>query len=65
MTIGIDLGSRRAKFALLDGERIVRLEACDTIPFYKRHGRIEGEDLILDLEGSGMFSSAELASSPI
>jgi predicted CoA-substrate-specific enzyme activase len=58
--IGIDLGSRKAKFALLNGREIVRLADYDTIAFYKRFGRLEGDDLILDLKGSGLFDDLEL-----
>jgi predicted CoA-substrate-specific enzyme activase len=61
MNIGIDLGSRKAKFALLDGRRIVRLADQDTVTFYKRHGRMEGEELSLDLAGCGLFAPEELA----
>ncbi len=60
MRIGIDLGSRKAKFALLEKGDIVRLTEFDTIAFYKRFGRLHGEELSLDLAGSGMFSAGEL-----
>ena len=60
MRIGIDLGSRKAKFALLGAGGIIRLADYDTIAFYKRFGRLEGEDLSLDLAASGMFSDLEL-----
>jgi (R)-2-hydroxyacyl-CoA dehydratese activating ATPase len=65
MKIGIDLGSRKAKFALLQDSKIVRLADYDTITFYKRFGSLEGADLSLDLKGSGLFSSGELASAEI
>src|SRR4051794_8020182 len=58
--IGIDLGSRKAKFALLNGTEILRLSDMDTISFYKKFGKIEGEQLCLDLLGSGIFSAEEL-----
>lgn len=60
LNIGIDLGSRTAKFALLDGDIIVRLAAHDTITFYKRYGRLDGDDLVLDLAASSLFSEAEI-----
>lgn len=60
MKIGIDLGSRKAKFALLQDEKIVRLADYDTIIFYKRFGRLDGDDLTLDLLGSGLFAIDEL-----
>ena len=40
--LGIDLGSRQAKFALLDGHKIVWLKVFDTIPFYKLYGGMRG-----------------------
>ena len=61
LAIGIDLGSRKAKFALLDDGRIVRLADFDTITFYKRFGRLVDEELTLDLAGTGLFSGEELA----
>jgi predicted CoA-substrate-specific enzyme activase len=63
--IGIDLGSRKAKFALLKGKKIVRLDDMDTISFYKKYGRIEGEELSLDLLRSGIFSEDELSQAAI
>jgi (R)-2-hydroxyacyl-CoA dehydratese activating ATPase len=63
--IGIDLGSRKAKFALLSGTDIVRLADLDTIAFYKKYGSMVGEELSLDLEGSGIFTADELAQATI
>ncbi|UFS72781.1 acyl-CoA dehydratase activase [Geomonas sp. RF6] len=65
MKIGIDLGSRKAKFALLSGKEVVRLANLDTITFYKRFGRMEGDELSLDLEGSGIFTGDELAAASV
>jgi predicted CoA-substrate-specific enzyme activase len=65
MNLGIDLGSRKAKFALMDGERILRLADHDTVPFYKRYGRLEGEELVLDLAASNLFSHEELAGAEV
>jgi len=59
--IGMDLGSRKAKFALLVDGNIIRLADYDTMPFYKRFGRMEGEELYLDLAGTGLFGAQELA----
>lgn len=59
--IGIDLGSRKAKFALMRGGEIVRLADLDTIAFYKKYGSIVNDELALDLPGSGIFSAEELA----
>lgn len=60
MRIGIDLGSRKAKFALLQESVVVRLADYDTITFYKRFGRLAGEELTLDLAGTGLFAAEEL-----
>lgn len=65
LKIGIDLGSRKAKFALLEDGGIIRLAEYDTITFYKQFGRLEGEDLSLDLAGSGLFGDEELAKASV
>jgi predicted CoA-substrate-specific enzyme activase len=57
--LGIDLGSRQAKFALLDGPDIVWLQAFDTIPFYKRYGGMRGGKLTLDFDAMGLLSAEE------
>lgn len=59
--IGIDLGSRKAKFALVEDGVITKLADRDTVTFYKRFGRLEGDELVLDLAGSDIFSAGELA----
>jgi predicted CoA-substrate-specific enzyme activase len=61
MRIGIDLGSRKAKFALYGDGNIVRLAGYDTIAFYKRYGRLEGDELSLDLAGTGLLDGQDLA----
>jgi len=65
MKIGLDLGSRKVKFALVDGVRVVRLDAFDTLSFYKRFGRMVGEELSFDLERTGLLSSDELSSASV
>lgn len=65
MKIGIDLGSRKAKFALLRGEEPLRLADYDTINFYKRFGRLSDDELSLDLAGSGLFTAEELDASEL
>lgn len=65
LKIGIDLGSRKAKFALMRGDEIVRLADLDTIAFYKKYGSIVNDELSLDLLGSGIFSAEELAQAQI
>jgi predicted CoA-substrate-specific enzyme activase len=65
MRLGIDLGSRQAKFALFQSGDLVRLAEHDTISFYKRYGRLEGDILSLDLVGSGIFTAEEATSSTV
>lgn len=57
--LGIDLGSRQAKFALLDGPEIVWLKVFDTIPFYKRYGGMRGGKLTLDFDAMGLLATEE------
>jgi predicted CoA-substrate-specific enzyme activase len=65
MRIGIDLGSRKVKFAAADCEMVTRLADYDTLAFYKRFGAIVDEELTFDLSGTGMFSAEELAAASI
>ncbi|HEX9023350.1 MAG TPA: acyl-CoA dehydratase activase [Geobacteraceae bacterium] len=58
--IGIDLGSRKAKFALFENGAVARLADYDTIVFYKRFGRLEGDELTLDLAATGLFTPSDL-----
>jgi len=65
MRIGIDLGSRKVKFALADEGAVLRLETFDTLSFYKRFGRMKGDDLTFDLAGTGLFSDREVAEASV
>jgi (R)-2-hydroxyacyl-CoA dehydratese activating ATPase len=65
LKIGIDLGSRKAKFALMQDGKILRLADLDTIAFYKKYGSIVNDELSLDLKGSGIFTAEELAAADI
>ncbi len=65
LKIGIDLGSRKAKFALLRDGEIGRLADYDTVTFYKRFGAIVEEELRLDLGATGLFSAEELAGAAV
>ncbi|HEY6871368.1 MAG TPA: acyl-CoA dehydratase activase [Geobacteraceae bacterium] len=65
MQIGIDLGSRKAKFAALAGDEVVRLADYDTVTFYKRFGSMVGEELRLDLGATGLFAPEELAGAAV
>lgn len=61
--IGIDLGSRKAKFALVHGDNILRLAEFDTVSLYKKFGTLVDNELALDLAGAGIFTTEELDSS--
>jgi (R)-2-hydroxyacyl-CoA dehydratese activating ATPase len=65
MNIGIDLGSRKVKFALLDAGKILTLQAFDTISFYKNFGRMKGDELTFDLVGTGLVSASDLESATV
>jgi len=65
MKIGIDLGSRKVKFALVSGGAVKRLETFDTISFYRNFGRMKGDDLTFDLAATGLFSPDEIAEASI
>lgn len=65
MNIGVDLGSRKAKFALLRDQKVERLADHDTVPFYKHFGRMDGDELFLDLAASGLFTPDELSDAGI
>lgn len=65
MNIGIDLGSRRVKFALFSAGKLLRLESFGTFSFYKRFGRMIGDELVFDLAGTGLVTSEELAGATV
>jgi predicted CoA-substrate-specific enzyme activase len=65
MQIGIDLGSRKAKFAAMGDGAIVRLADYDTIVFYKRFGMVEDDELSLDLAATGLFTAEELTDASV
>lgn len=65
MKIGIDLGSRKVKFALVSCGAVERLETFDTISFYRNFGRMKGDDLTFDLAATGLFSPDEIAEASI
>jgi predicted CoA-substrate-specific enzyme activase len=47
------------------GSDILRLADLDTISFYKKYGSMVGDELSLDLAGSGIFTPEELAQAQI
>jgi predicted CoA-substrate-specific enzyme activase len=63
--LGIDLGSRQAKFAALDGDRPLWLKTFDTIPFYKQYGGMRDGKLVLDFAAMGIVDPEELAATPL
>jgi predicted CoA-substrate-specific enzyme activase len=63
--LGIDLGSRQAKFAALQGEDLLWLRAFDTIPFYKRYASLRDGRLHLDFAALELAPAAELSATPL
>ncbi len=61
IALGIDLGSRQAKFAAMDSDGILWLRAFDTIPFYKRFGGMRNGRLTLDFPAMGLLNESERA----
>ncbi len=59
--LGIDLGSRQAKFAALSGTEVLWLRDFETIPFYRRFGSLREGRLALDFEAMGIMSAEERA----
>lgn len=63
--LGIDLGSRQAKFAALNGPELAWLREFETIPFYKRYGGMREGRLTLDFDAMGLLGPKERASVPL
>jgi predicted CoA-substrate-specific enzyme activase len=49
--VGLDLGSRSVKLALLQDDIFVRLDRFDTMRFYREHGKREEGRLVIDAAG--------------
>jgi predicted CoA-substrate-specific enzyme activase len=47
MHVGIDLGSRRVKIVLMEGDEILRARSFDTLRFYKRYGTLRRGKLLV------------------
>ncbi len=58
MYCGIDLGSRNVKIALMKEQSPAGLYKYNTIEFYRERGRLEGGQLVLDLNGLPGLSPA-------
>lgn len=63
--LGIDLGSRQAKFAALEGEELLWLRDYPTIPFYRRFGSMVDGALQLDFDAMGLASAEEIRQAAI
>ena len=56
--LGIDLGSRKAKFAAVEHDRLLWLRDWDTIAFYKRYGHLRDGELNIDFAALGLFPAS-------
>lgn len=54
MFCGIDLGSRHIKIALADSTEIIRFYIYDTIEFYRKYGRKQGDSLVVNFQALGL-----------
>lgn len=54
MNIGLDLGSRNVKLALMEAGRVTRLLQFDTIAFYREYGKRSGDSLTVDFAALGL-----------
>lgn len=57
MFIGLDLGSRNVKLALMEGGSLTRLEQFDTMRFYREHGKRESGRLVIDVASLDLAGS--------
>lgn len=57
--VGIDLGSRKVKIAITDGNDDYEFHSFDTIPFYKQFGGINEGKLTIDFAALALFSQDE------
>jgi len=55
MALGIDLGSRKVKFAAVEDGRLAWLKDYDTVGFYKHYGHLHEGRLIIDFDALGLF----------
>ena len=53
MICGIDLGSRSVKIALMGDGKELEFQSYDTIGFYRKYGRREGDQLVIDFSALG------------
>jgi predicted CoA-substrate-specific enzyme activase len=50
MHVGIDLGSRRVKIVLMEGDEILRTRSFDTLRFYRRYGTVRKGKLLVQFD---------------
>lgn len=50
MFVGLDLGSRSTKIALMREDRSLELQKFDTMKFYREYGKMENNRFIIDIE---------------
>lgn len=54
MFVGLDLGSRSTKIAVMREERPLELQKFDTMKFYREHGKIENNRFLIDIDSLGL-----------
>lgn len=59
MTLGIDLGSRKAKFAAIENNIVRWTKDFDTIAFYKKYGSLVEGQLRIDFDALNLFPKGE------
>lgn len=62
MLCGLDLGSRNVKAVLFGDGRVVSTRMYDTIEFYRRYGRKEEDQLVVDLPALGLDAGTRIVS---
>ncbi len=63
--LGIDLGSRQAKFAAVAGTELLWLKDFPTIPFYRQFGSVVDGSLQLDFAAMELADAGEIARASI
>jgi predicted CoA-substrate-specific enzyme activase len=63
--LGIDLGSRQAKFAAFDGDKLLWLKDFPTIPFYRKYGAIVDGNLQLDFRAMELADAGQIKKAAI
>ena len=63
--LGIDLGSRQAKFAAVESENLLWLKDFPTIPFYRQFGSVANGTLQLDFDAMELADIGDLDTTAI